>query len=340
MFHPLAWISWVLGGFFVLSATHNPFYLALVLVVIAMIEASIAPQSETGDIILSPWRFGLIVVPLSMLFSALTSQIGATVLFTIPGQIPYLSGPITLESLSAGALNGLVLTGILAAFAVFNMAVPVSALVRIVPRAFHSLAVITSIAVTFVPVTLRQFRQIREAQAVRGHRIRGVRDWLPLFVPLLVGGIERALSLAEAMAARGFASSEQTRQGTDSLWLALGLGLLLAGLVADLAWGASILGIVLMATGGLLVLITLWFASRRIPHTSYRRHPWRGADTLLAMASMAVALFFLVPLPNLGRDTLPYYPYPQIHWPAFDPIPGAVILLLSMPLWLSVRRHD
>ncbi len=28
---------------------------------------------------------------------------------------------------------------------------------------------------------------------MRGHRVRGLRDWLPLFMPLLVGGIGAGL---------------------------------------------------------------------------------------------------------------------------------------------------
>ena len=35
--------------------------------------------------------------------------------------------------------------------------------------------------------------RIREAQAVRGHRVQGIRDWLPIVVPLLVSGLERAM---------------------------------------------------------------------------------------------------------------------------------------------------
>ena len=31
--------------------------------------------------------------------------------------------------------------------------------------------------------------------------MRGLRDWLPLLMPLLIGGLERALQLAEAMTA-------------------------------------------------------------------------------------------------------------------------------------------
>ena len=47
-------------------------------------------------------------------------------------------------------------------------------------------------AITYVPETARHFQRIREAQAIRGHRLRGLRDWRPIVIPLLVGGLERA----------------------------------------------------------------------------------------------------------------------------------------------------
>src|SRR4030043_1151670 len=94
-----------------------------------------------------------------------------------------------------------------ASFTVLNLALPVRDLISLIPRAFFPVAVVTSIAVTYLPTTMRQFQQIREAQAGRGHQMRKLRDWLPLLMPLLVGGLEHAMQLAEAMTARGFASS-------------------------------------------------------------------------------------------------------------------------------------
>ena len=151
---------------------------------------------------------------LSTAFNTLTSHYGETVLFTIPGNLPLLSGPVTLEAMVYGATNGLVLTGMLASFMVLNLALTVRELISLIPQAFFPMAVVTSIAVTYLPTTLRQFRQIREAQAIRGHQMRTLRDWLPLWMPLLVGGLEHAMQLAEAMTARGFASaSPAVRKG-------------------------------------------------------------------------------------------------------------------------------
>ena len=121
-----------------------------------------------------------------------------------------------------------------------GQALPVRALVGLIPRAFYPLAVVATIAVTYLPATLRQFQQIREAQAVRGHALRGLRDWLPLFMPLLVGGLERALQLSEAMTARGFASQGKPvdsalQRAWPRLAMLAGLLLLAGGWVLRLA---------------------------------------------------------------------------------------------------------
>jgi energy-coupling factor transport system permease protein len=101
---------------------------------------------------------------------------------------------VTLEALVYGAINGLVLSGFFAGFLVVNLALPARALLRLVPRAFYPLAMIMTISVTYIPATRRQFVQIREAQAVRGYRPTGLRSWLPLLMPLLVGGLERTFA--------------------------------------------------------------------------------------------------------------------------------------------------
>ena len=216
MIHPVAWAGWLASALVALSATRNPLHLTLILLCVAVVNVLIGSSDEASFAPVSPLRFGGIVIALSALFNAATVHLGDTVLLRLPSGLPILGGPITLEALAFGVINGLVLTGIFAAFTTFNQALPIRSLMRLIPRAFYPVAVVVSIAVTFVPTTLRQFQQIREAQAVRGHRVRGLRGWLPLFMPLLVGGLERALQLAEAMTARGFASVGSENPDTTS----------------------------------------------------------------------------------------------------------------------------
>jgi len=336
MTHRLAWVSWVGATLVVLSTTRNPLYLGLALACIAIVATRVSSESWAGPAPISPLRFGLVVIPLSALFNALTVHVGRTVLFRLPTWLPLLGGAITLEALVYGVLNGVALTGIFAAFTVLNQALPVRSLVRLVPRAFHQVAVVISIAVTYVPTTLRQFHQIREAQAIRGHRTRGLRDWIPLFVPLLVGGLERALQLAEAMIARGFASSGETGHDTLTRFvIAQGLLALLIGWLLRLVWNQRVLGLALMLAGFGLVLAALWVIGQRVPHTDYRPEPWTGRDWAVVLGAAIAIAPFLLPLPGLDRETIFFYPYPALTAPGFNPIVGLAILGLTVPALLS-----
>jgi len=341
--HPVAWLAWVSAMLVTLSMTRNPLYLGLILVWIAFVTIAIRPlASATSPIPISPVRFALVVVTLSTVFNGITVHVGRTVLFRLPGFLPILGGIITLEALAFGFLNGVVLSGIFAAFTVLNRVLPIQAIVRLIPQAFYPVAVVVSIAVSFVPATLHQFQQIRQAQAVRGHRVRGLRDWLPLIVPLLVGGLERALQLAEAMTARGFASTDTQRansvqaQGT----IIAGLILLLGGWLLRLMWGQALLGLTVLLTGVGLIGGTVWLAGRQVPRTVYRPQPWARNDWSVVLGAGVTAMTFLFSWPGLDRSSIFYYPYPTLVWPGFHPILAVATLGLLVPGLLLLRQRN
>jgi len=336
MLHPWAWVGWLAAVLVALSTTRNPLHLTLILLCIGMVRMAPGARQEASYSPVSPVRFALVVVPLAGLFNAATAHFGDTVLLRLPEGLPVIGGPITLEALVFGAINGLVLSGILAAFATFNQALPIRALIRLIPRAFYPLAVVISIGVTFVPVTVRQFQQIREAQAVRGHRVRGLRGWLPLFMPLLIGGMERALQLAEAMTARGFVSAEQGSQDTASrVAVLMGLVALLGGWLLRLVWGRETLGMGLMLGGAGMILVTLWVLGRRVPRTTYRSEPWTWRDGVVAVGAALTLAAFLIP--GIPQESFFYYPYPKLSMPGFDPVMGLATLGLLGPAFLSAQ---
>ncbi len=287
--HAGAWALWLLAVIAALAGTRNPIYLGLLLAWIAVVwwtAKSVAGiMNSERAVPLSPLRFGVFVVSVSAVFNASMIQSGDHVLFSLPDGLPLIGGPFTLEAMVYGALNGLVLTGLYAAFLLVNRVLPVRDMVRLVPRAYHSVAIVVSIAVTFVPTTLRQFQQIREAQAVRGHRVHGLRGWLPLLIPLLTGGMERALQLAEAMMSRGYSSTgsrgyggmgargaASTERSAGGVWtqagLAAGLALFTGGLLVRLAWGYGVAGGLLAGVGAVLVVAS--GVARREKCAAYR----------------------------------------------------------------------
>ena len=327
-----AWLLWALTVLVVASSTRNPLYAVLLLLITMVVGVTCAPVRNRRAS-LAPLRFAAMAVPLAALFNGLTAHLGDTVLFRLPDWLPLLGGPVTLEALVFGATNGLTLTVIFSAFAVFNQVTPVHDLVRLTPRAFHEAGVVLSIALTFIPQTTRSLNRIREAQAVRGHRVRGLRDWLPIVVPLLVSGLERSMGLAEAMVARGYgAVSDQAQPLRTQGLLALGLFSLLGGWLVWLflpSWKVPALGGMIVGAG--LIVGVLWLAGRAVPRTAYRTHRWTVRDTLVVLGCGLTLAAVLLPLPLAGRATLAYVPYPRLTLPPFDPLIGLALLGLLAP---------
>jgi energy-coupling factor transport system permease protein len=268
-------------------------------------------------------------------------HLGATVLLRLPEDWPVIGGPITVEGMVWAGLDALTILAVLSVFTAFSAGCDYYALLRSLPPFLHQVGLVTSIAITFVPQTVTRFTEIREAQALRGHRVRGMGDLLPLILPLLAGGMERSMDLAEAMEARGFSRgpgrSHAVRPVVVQAGLAAGLGLILAGS----AWPAfmpamAYVGWAALAAGVALIALTLRAAARGVRRTHYRRSVWRERDTLLAASSIGV-IAFLLAYRVLLPSTLVYYPFPRIHLPSFDPAIALALLILAAPAMRGLR---
>lgn len=326
-----AWIAWTAAAGILAMVVRNPLY-ALLLILIARLVDAACGNAERG--LRLPWgRLTFAILSLSALFNALFVHTGETVLARLPGNWPLVGGIVTLEALVYGLTTGLVLLALLFVFVAFNHIVPVGDLVRITPRAFHDLGVVLLIAVTYVPETARHLEQVREAQAIRGHRLRGLRDWRPLLVPLLVGGMERAMGLAEAMVARGYGATTGRAQQPRVLFpVAVGLLLSLGGWLYVI-WRGPV-GWIPFAAGALLLAGVLWRLGQTIDHTQYRRQHWTGADTLVTIGSVSALVFSLWQRQALAG----YTPYPQLRLPPFSPLVGVALLLLVLPVLICAQR--
>jgi energy-coupling factor transport system permease protein len=333
MKQPWAWVIWLTTALVLFSITRNPLYLVIILLCVLFVGITLQGSGTGIPRPFSLWKLALWIIMFATVFNALTSHYGQTVLFVIPGKLPLISGKVTLEAVVYGATNGLILIGILASFLVLTLALRTRDLISLIPRAFFPVAVVTSIAVTYLPTTLRQFQQIREAQAIRGHQMRKLQDWLPLLMPLLVGGLEHAMQLAEAMTARGFASTKSVPGGRvfrPRLFMLVGVILLATGWLSQLS-GEQINGWVLIGVGGMLILGGLWYQGRQSNRTTYHRPAWGWQDILTMLVSLCILALFLLPIPGVNRESLYYDPYPKLTLPAFNPILGLAMLGLLIP---------
>ena len=358
-FHTLAWLTWLAAAMLAALSTRNPIYLVLIAALAIIVNTRLErlttqrPVREQQRAAFRPSGVtinrsrGLLlraVIGLTIavaLLKGFSLHIGVTVLFRLPEEWPVLGGPITLESLVASSLDGLSLLAVLAVFTAFSAGADYYSILRSLPPFLHQVGLVTSIAITFVPQTVDRFAEIREAQALRGHRIRSLVDLLPLVMPLLAGGMERSMNLAEAMDARGFSRSPAGARPLPPIvtqsGLAAGMALILAGAVLPafltfpvwLGWLTVVAGVGLMG-------VTLWAVGRGSKRERYRRSIWRNRDTTLTALSVGVVAFLLFYRARMA-SVLIYYPFPRLHPPTFAPLVALALLVIAAPALLAVR---
>ena len=342
MFHTWSWVVWLVAAAAPAFTMRNPFYLALLLGAAWIIYTALGRSTPMGSSWGSFVKLGLFVFALAIPFNALSIHMGQITLFQLPENWPIIGGPITLEAIIGGAASGLSLLTILVVFAAFNAVVDHYQLLRATPSFLFQAGVVISIAITFVPQMVLSAREIRQAQRIRGHRFRGLRDLLPLVLPLLANSLERSIQLAETMEARGFGTAVSPLSRRRAVLSQMGLLAALVAILVGLALLAfnqqgRVWGWLLFGAGVIGVLAFFGLHGRQVQRTRYRRPTWHARDTVVVIASI-VSLAIVIGVRMTAPETLYYSPYPPNSLlPTFDPRAGAALLLLTAPA-ITARR--
>lgn len=346
VYHTLTWVAWLAAAAYLALVNQQPLQSVVLILAVATVfdlTSRRNPQAHGWGAFL---RLGLWIWLVALAFNLVSVHAGNMIILTLPHNWPVIGGPITVEALLYGLANGASLFAVLLVFATFNLGVETHRLLRWMPAGLYQAGLIASIALAFVPQMIASFEDIREAQRVRGHQFRGLRDLIPLLVPLVTTALERSLTLAESMEARGFggATLEGMVAERQALRIATVVGLLalLAGLVlrttgAQKTW-ASLLW---LGLGALLTVAALILQGRRFRRTHYRRESWQAQDTLVSLASMASVVVIAI-TQALNPQALAYYPYPPLSsWPRFAVGVGLAAALLAAPahLWPRVAQE-
>ncbi|ASA25970.1 energy-coupling factor transporter transmembrane component T [Paenibacillus donghaensis] len=134
----------------------------------------------------------------------LFSHRGASILFY------FLDQPITLESVLYGLMMMLVLLSIFIVFLSYNHTVTTDKFMYLFAAAAPKSALLTLMAIRFVPLFQRRLRQIGMVQSTRGIDVtsgsvrKRIKDGLTLLKVLLTWSLEEALQSADSMKARGY----------------------------------------------------------------------------------------------------------------------------------------
>ena len=327
-FNARSWTVWLLSTAVLTLITRNPLYLIIVLLAARIVQNSCGEEERTIKI--SFWRLSAVILLFSVLFNLLLVHVGQTVLLRLPQNLWLVGGSLTLEAPIYGAVNALILITLLAVFMAYNSVVSTSDLIALAPRALANVGIVVLIAVSYVPETLNHLQRVREAQALRGHKVRGMRDWQPIIIPLLVGGLERSMNLAETMVARGYgATASVGLSSAMRLILLAGLVFILGGWLVSFQY--AMLGWALVLAGGACLLIAYLQQGRQISRTRYAQVPWQVQDWLLVILSLLPVALALLPFPGLSEGSLSYTPYPLAGVPQFEPLMGIALAMLAAP---------
>ncbi len=314
-----AWLLWGAAASVPLLIGRHPFVIAQLLVIVLVVRAVCLPSKH-----IQGWswllRVGMAAVPLGVLFNTLTVHAGNAVLFRLPEELPLFGGRLTWNAMAYGLLSGVTIVVLIAIGTTVAAGLDWSALMRLIPARASGIAVAGSVAWAFLPQLTTSWREIREAQAARGHRWRGVRDVVPLVVPLLAGGLDRSITMAEALEARGFGAAAVSPRvgrlpavaaGASLTAVVLALYLFVVGqslLAAGAALGALVSAAVGLGVGG---------GEERVKPTRYRRVVWTQEDTVVAAGALLAVLATAVAL-QVEPSTLRYDPYPVMRWPSTE----------------------
>jgi len=326
--HPLAWWGWAIGIGIAVSGTTNPLLLALValaMVVVVLARRSAAPWARSVRAYLVLAAF---VIASRMFFQILIgAQAGEIVLFALP-ELPLpawaagirLGGPVTAEALTATAYDGLRLAVMLLCIGAANsLASPRQAL-RSVPAALYEASVAVVVALNVAPQLIESGQRVRRARRLRGDANRGLRALGPIALSVLADAIDRSMSLAAGMEARGFArTSGPPAKGS--------LAVMLASAMAATLGGFLLLSTDLGLTAGALLVLGLigtgWGlrrAGRRLAVTRYRPLAWTGRDTLVLSSGLAAAALVLIGAQDALSPGLAALLQPEVFFPSTDPL--------------------
>jgi energy-coupling factor transport system permease protein len=334
---PRAWLVWAMAMSLPPMLGRNPFPLAVVLVVAIAVRAGTVKSGDQG------WgrllRMAVVFATIGVVFNVITYHGGDHVLGEIPGWIPIFGGPVTLNALVFGVLSGLALVSLVAIWSTVATQLEWNELIRLTPPGLSGIAVSSSIAVTLVPKTIEAFGEIREVQAIRGFPMRNPTDLAPLVSPLLTLGLERAVTLSEALESRGFGGPEPEQgantRGSIAIAVALTSFALSVFLFTTGREGAGLVAFFIACLAGWTAVRAAGNANAWRP-TRYRPVVLRRHDWVIISCSTVSATALLV-INRLDRSALFYEPYPAISWPSVSLPSILAIALLLIPLVTSAH---
>ncbi|MDP3971926.1 MAG: energy-coupling factor transporter transmembrane component T [Candidatus Nanopelagicales bacterium] len=339
--HPGAWWLWAIGLAVAASQTTNPALLMLILVVVGFVVQARRPDAPWARSFGFFLKLAALVVVIRVLFQVVLGEpIGNLVMINLPSvKLPdwlaalRLGGPFTVESLVFAFCNGLRLAVLLACFGAANSLASAARLLKAMPPALYEIGVAVVVAMTFAPQLVSDLTRIRTARRLRGRPTRGLRGLAGSAAPVFDGALDRAVSLAATMDARGYGRSARVSVRSRRLNAILTLGGMVGvclgvfGVMQN-QWAPGF-SLMLLVVGLLAAMAGLWLGGKRAVRTRYRPDPWRTPEWAVAGSGLAAGC--LVIWGAWSQPEAMAIVVTPLSWPALPLIPTLGILLALIP---------
>ncbi|MFF7788933.1 CbiQ family ECF transporter T component [Streptomyces sp. NPDC007991] len=343
--HPGAWWLWSLSLGTAATRTTNPLLLTLLITVSAYVVATRRPDTPWSRSYGAFVKLALAVLLVRLLFATiLGSPIpGTHPLLTLPevglpawAQGIRLGGEVTAEALTFALYDGLKLATLLICVGAANALANPSRLLKSLPGALYEMGVAVVVALTFAPSLIADVQRLRAARRLRGRPDKGLRGLLQVGLPVLEGALERSVSLAAAMDARGYGRTAEVPAAVRRTTAALTLGGLLgvcAGTYGLLTAEGATYGVPVLLTGLAAALAGLRLGGRRSLRTRYRPDRWDVRAWLVVASGVAVAALLTL---AASRDPAALHPgVVPLMAPTLPLWPAAAILLGLLPAFVA-----
>lgn len=338
--HPGAWWMWATAMAVAIATTTNPVLLALVLAVVVLTVVARRPYAPWARSLRLYAALGAFVVVSRVVLHVLVGmKTSDTIVLPLPQvELPEwargitLLGPVGLGGLVGAFLEGLRLATMLFCFGAANALANPKRLLAATPPAVRDIGTATVIALSVAPQLVESVQRVRKARVLRGDARRATRV-KQVALPVLHDTLDRSISLAASMEARGYGRRAERPFVTRFVIgvLMLGGALLTCvgvygtmqgsgaeGVVSDVPWWTTapvlVVGIVASVVG-------VAFAGRSMRRTRYRRDPWG----LLEWAVVACGIVTLVAVRAVLADQ------PDARNLSVSPLAMPVV-----PLWLPL----
>ena len=335
--HAATWIVWAASAVVSVQLAPNVLYASLVLLVAVLVVETHGRRTGLARafpvFVTLGASFGLLRVVLTVVTThGLGTPIATQPYLTLPRILGgfRVGGTIERQVLWQALADALVIVVVIAVFGAWNAVVSHHEVLQSVPRAFHELGLVVTIALAFVPSTLAALRASRESDRARTGGVVVRRGRLVRHaVPVLESGMERAVALAESMDARGFghrpAGRSERVAALGTLGGLLGLGGAFVALVGDAPLAAAISG----GIGLALLMAAVATASAAATRVRYRPRRLTALDGRV-MAAVVIAPIGLALLGASGDHSLRWAPTGS-GLPPFHPLVVLALLALSVP---------